>query len=256
MLKTLLTHPLVRGRDLDDPATTGAKRRLVRDKAFLRRIYEEWYALIVGALPPGDNPILELGAGPGFFAERCDGVIPSEVFPCPGVQVVLDGGRLPFAAGSLRAIVMTDVFHHLPDVAAFFGDAASCVAPGGRIIMVEPWTTAWSRLVYSRLHHEPFDPDARQWALPAGGPLSAANGALPWIVFERDRAAFEQAYPQWRIGAIVPFMPFRYLLSGGVSMRGLMPGATFAAWRGFENLLRPWARSLAMFALITVDRVP
>ncbi len=255
MLKTLLTHPLVRGCDLDDPATTAAKRRLVRDKAFLRRIYEEWYAMIAGALPPGDKPVLELGSGPGFFAENRAGVIASEVFPCPGVQVVLDGGRLPFAADSLRAIVMTDVFHHLPDVEAFFHEAATCVAPGGRIVMIEPWTTAWSTLIYSRLHHEPFDPGARDWALAAGGPVSGANGALPWIVFERDRAVFEQTFSQWRVGSIEPFMPFRYLVSGGVSMRSLMPGAAFAAWRGFETLLRPWMAPLAMFALITVDRV-
>ena len=158
MLRTVLTHPLVRGRDLDDPATTGVKRRLVRDKLFLRRIYEEWYAMIGAALPPGDKPILELGAGPGFFAERRDDTIASEVFPCQGIDVVLDGGRLPFAADSLRAIVMTDVFHHLPDVESFFREATACVVPGGRIVMIEPWTTAWSRLIYTRLHHEPFDP--------------------------------------------------------------------------------------------------
>jgi SAM-dependent methyltransferase len=255
LLKTLLTHPLVRDRDLDDPATTSVKRRLVREKAFLRRIYDEWYAIIIGALPPGHKPVLELGSGPGFFAERHNGVIASEIFSCPGVQVVLDGGRLPFAEGSLGAIVMTDVFHHLPDVAAFFREATTCVAPGGRIVMIEPWTTTWSRLIYSHFHHEPFDPGARDWALPPGGPMSGANGALPWIVFERDREVFEQVFPRWRIGSIKPFMPFRYLVSGGVSMRSLMPGAAFPAWRGFEALLQPWARSLAMFALIVVDRV-
>ena len=121
--------------------------------------------------------------------------------------------------------------------------------------MIEPWTTAWSRLIYTRLHHEPFDPGASAWTLPAGGPLSGANGALPWIVFERDRVAFEQAFPQWRVRSIEPFMPFRYLVSGGVSMRSLMPAMTFPLWRGFETLLRPWMSSLAMFALIVLDRV-
>jgi hypothetical protein len=42
-------------------------------------------------------------------------LITSEVFNCPGIQVVLDGQALPIAAGSLRAIVMTDVLHHIPD---------------------------------------------------------------------------------------------------------------------------------------------
>jgi len=49
-------------------------------------------------------------------------------------------------------------------------------------------------------------------------------------------------------------MPLRYLLSGGVSMRSLMPGWSFGPWKGFERLLSPWMRYLAMFAFIQVQR--
>ncbi len=255
MLRTLLTHPLMRGHDLDDPATTRLRRALVREKRFLGKIYDEWYGMIAGALPPGDKPVLELGSGPGFLAERIPGVITSELFACPGVQVALDGCALPFAGESLRAIVMTDVFHHLPDIRRFFSEAALCVAVGGGIVMIEPWLTPWSRIVYTTFHHEPFDPDAGEWRAPSGGPLSGANGALPWIVFERDRKTFEAGFPEWRIRKIELFMPFRYVVSGGVSMRSFMPGAAFGAWRGLEDLLRPWMSTVAMFALIAVDRV-
>jgi len=31
-----------------------------------------------------------------------------------------------------------------------------------------------------------------------------------------------------------------------------MPGWSFALWRNLENLLRPWMKSLAMFALIVL----
>ncbi len=254
MLKGLLTHPLMRGRDLDHPATTGLKRALVRDKGFLRKIYQEWYAMIAEALPRGDGPVLELGSGPGFLGERIPGLITSEIFFVPGVRVVLDGCALPFADDSLRGIVMTDVFHHLLDARRFLFEANRCVGAGGSVVMVEPWVTPWSRIIYANLHHEPFLPNAAEWAFPSSGPLSGANGALPWIVFERDRARFEAEFPRWRIRAIEPFMPFRYLLSGGVSMRSFMPGIAFAAWRGLERVLRPWMKHLAMFAFIVLDR--
>lgn len=78
---------------------------------------------------------------------------------------------------------------------------------------------------------------------------------MPWIVFERDRKTFEAGFPEWRIRKIELFMPFRYVVSGGVSMRSFMPGAAFGAWRGLEDLLRPWMSTVAMFALIAVDRV-
>jgi hypothetical protein len=32
-----------------------------------------------------------------------------------------------------------------------------------------------------------------------------------------------------------PLMPIRYLLSGGMSVRGLMPGWTCTAWRAAES---------------------
>lgn len=180
--------------------------------------------------------------------------ITSEVFPCPGVQLVADGRALPFGADALRAIVMVDVLHHLPDCRTFFAEAARCVRPGGAIVAIEPWVTPWSRLVYGRFHHEPFDPERRDWAFPASGPLSGANGALPWIVLARDRVRFEAEFPQWRIREIRPIMPVAYLFSGGVSLRALAPGWAYRAVRGVERLAGPWMDRLAMFARILLER--
>jgi hypothetical protein len=128
------------------------------------------------------------------------------------------------------------------------------VRPGGVVAMIEPWVTGWSRFVYTHLHHEPFQPEAPLWELANGGPLSSANDALPWIIFSRDRAMFEREFPHLRIESIKPFMPFRYLLSGGVSLRSLAPGWSFALWRQLENSLEHWANKLAMFAQIIVQR--
>ena len=114
--------------------------------------------------------------------------------------------------------------------------------------------SAWSHFVYRNFHHEPFDPKTPVWEFPATGPLSAANGALPWIMFERDRRQFEQEFPEWRVRTIEPQMPFRYLVSGGVSLRGLAPDATYRLWEGMERLLQPWMHTLAMFARIVLER--
>lgn len=240
--------------DIDDPRAIGQARAIVRSKPFLRRIYEEWYAAIVLALPGGSDPVLELGSGGGFLADVIPGLLTSEVQVCPHVRVVLDAQALPLPAGSLRAIVMTDVLHHLPESRRFFREAARCVREGGRIVMIEPWVSAWSTLIYTRLHHEPFVPDAATWEFPRGGPLSAANMALPWIIFVRDRQQFEREFPEWRVVSVTPFMPFRYLLSGGVSMPGFMPGWTFTMWRAVEAGVSRWSARLGMFASIVLER--
>ncbi len=253
MLRAWLAHPLTRDLDLDDPRTTERRRAIVQHNRFLHQIYEEWYASIAAALPPGAGPVLELGSGAGFLSDVIPDLIPSEVFVNPHVKLVLAGQQLSIADQSLRAIVMTDVFHHLSDPRRFLEDACRCVRKDGVVCMVEPWVSAWSRLIYTRLHHEPFLPKA-EWGFPSQGPLSGANGAQPWIVFERDRAQFEREFPEWRIEKVERMMPFRYLVSGGVSLRPLAPAWSFGFWRGVENALAPWMRTWAMFAFVVLRR--
>lgn len=254
LLRRLLVHPLTASLDLDDPATTELRCQIIASKPFLRAIYNEWYSQLAAALPHGEGEVLELGSGAGYCPRFIPGLITSDVFPCPGVQMVLNATCLPFAANSLRAIVMTNVLHHIPAMRSLFNEALRCLRPGGKILMIEPWVSAWSRFVYTNLHHEPFDPDAPDWSFPASGPLSGANGALPWILFERDRGKFNAEFPQLAVEQVRPFLPFRYLVSGGVGMRSLMPGFTHGAWAKLEGALEPRMSRLAMFAFISLRK--
>jgi len=254
LLTALLGHPLTRNVSIDDPSAVELRRRIIREKPFLLRIYQEWYEQLAEGIPRGAGAVLELGAGAGFLREFLADVIVSDVVHHSGVDIVLDGMALPVPDGALRAIVMLDVLHHLPQPRQFFREAARCVRPGGAIVMIEPWVTTWSKFVYGKLHHEPFRPEAQKWEFPSTGPLSGANGALPWMLFERDRVQFAREFPTWAVRKTEVQMPFRYVLSGGVSMRSLTPQRSFRLWRGFERALQPWMRHLGMFAIITLER--
>jgi SAM-dependent methyltransferase len=250
LLHRILAYPLTRGLDVDDPRTTLLRREIIKRKAFLNRIYLEWYARLADNMRPNAR-ILELGSGAGFFRKVVSNVITSELFFTPGVDRIVDARQLPFSSEELDGIVMTDVLHHIPDVARFFQEATRCVKAGGLVLMIEPWNTAWSRWVYQRLHSEPFQPDGG-WTIPSTGPLSGANGALPWILFERDRELFQEEFPDWRIESIELLMPFSYMLSGGVSMRALVPGWTYRPIRWIESKLNQ--NRWAMFALIKLKK--
>ncbi len=253
-LRRLLAHPLTASLSLDDPATTELRNQIIASKPFLRCIYDEWYSTLAQELPAGKEQVLELGSGAGYCERFIPGLITSEVFHCSRAKVVADAQQMPFADASLRAIVMTDVLHHMPHTESFFAEATRCLRKGGKILMIEPWVTPWSRLVYTRLHHEPFRPEADDWSFSSSGPLSGSNSAIPWIVFVRDRLKFESLFPELSIEQIRPFMPFRYLLSGGVGLRSLMPGFTHAAWVGLEQMLGPQMPRFAMFAFISLQR--
>jgi hypothetical protein len=94
----------------------------------------------------------------------------------------------------------------------------------------------------------------RENSFSSTGPLSGSNQAIPWIVFVRDRCKFESLFPELSIERIRPFMPFRYLVSGGVGLRNLMPGFTHAAWAGLEGMMESQMALLAMFAFVALQR--
>jgi SAM-dependent methyltransferase len=197
---------------------------------------------------------LELGSGAGFIKEVMPDVITSEYLPLPTVDKVCSALDLPFPARSLSAIFLLDVLHHLPDVNCFFNELNRCLLPGGVVAMVEPANTVWSRFVYRQFHHEPFDPTATDWRLPPGGPLSMANGALPWILFCRDRMKYDHEYPDLEVIKIECFGPMLYLLSGGFSHRQIIPDWLYSPIRHGEKLLAPLNNFLGMFMKIQIKR--
>jgi SAM-dependent methyltransferase len=239
---------------VDHPSTTELRNQVIASKPFLKCIYDEWYSMLARELPSGEGQVLELGSGAGYCDRFIPGLITSEIFPCSRAKVVLNAQHIPLADGSLRAIVMTDVLHHIPQAERFFGEASRCLRKGGKILMIEPWVTPWSRWIWSRFHHEPFRPEAEDWSFSSTGPLSGSNSAIPWIVFVRDRHRFEFLFPELSIERIRPFMPFRYLVSGGVAMRNLMPRFTYGAWAALEGMLESEMPRLAMFAFVSLLR--
>src|SRR5580693_1196131 len=94
-IKKWLAHPATRDLAIDDPRTTERRREIIQSNRFLRRIYDEWYRSIAERVPQGEGGVLELGSGAGFLDKYIPGLIASEVFPCPGLNVILDARQLP-----------------------------------------------------------------------------------------------------------------------------------------------------------------
>ncbi len=255
-LHSLLALPELRdGKlDLNAPETTVLHGQIIRRKKFLRSLYAEWYTSmreLARGIPPGVR--IEIGSGAGFIKDIMPEVITTDVLALPTVDRIISAERMPFKEAAVAAIFGVDVFHHIPNVESFLREADRCLCRNGRIILVEPANSSWGRFIYQHFHHELFDPHAG-WTFPTGGPLSGANGALPWIVFERDRGIFEGKFPRLTVKLIRYHTPFRYLLSGGVSMKGLTPAWTFSFWKFVESALNPLSRSLSMFQTIVVEK--
>jgi SAM-dependent methyltransferase len=246
---------------LDDPSRIHELRARIQSKAALRRYYEEVYAKYAACLrrcPPG-GIALELGSGAGFIKSVLPDVVTSDVIAYDGIDRVVDATRMPFEDVSLRAIFMMNVFHHIPDVAAFLAEAARCLEPGGRVFILDQHVSWFSSFIFRHAHHEPFDPDAADWRFETTGPLSGANGALASIVFRRDRARFERSFPELRLERFEPHTPVRYWLSGGLKPWTLLPGWGMPLARFVESQLLRASEGFGCFVdveLVKVARAP
>jgi hypothetical protein len=81
-----------------------------------------------------------------------------------------------------------------------------------------------------------------------------SNQALSWMVFERDLKRFTERYPGLRI-EVVELMPwFTYFISGGVTMRYLIPRFLNPMLVAIEQLLKPLERVFTLYWHIRIRK--
>jgi len=240
----------------DDLSLTLSHREIIRKKAFLRGVYEKFYNEIKREICCGGEGgrLVELGSGGGFVKEVIPGVITSDILRLPFVDVVFSASEMPFKDGAVDGFMMLNAFHHLNDVAAFLRETSRCLKKGGRLVMIEPSNTPLARFIWKYLHGEPYDP-AGGWKLPRGGPLSIANSAMPYIVFNRDSKRLEEEFPSLRLMSVKTHTPFMYLLSGGMSYGQLLPSFAMNIVMRVDDALKPFYDLLGMFVTVKMEKI-
>ena len=240
--------------DLDSPERTIAHQKIIKEKYFLRKLYEEWYKVFTDSiswLP--DGKMIELGSGGGFLKEICPSVICTDILELPTNDMTFSALEIPFSNSELSAIFMIDTFHHIPDSFLFLKEADRVLKKDGVIIMIEPANSKWGRFIYKNFHHEPFNPNGG-WEIPVSGPLSGANGALPWIVFERDSEKYNEIFQYLKVEKITYHTPLMYLISGGLAFRQLLPDFSYPFFRGIDKLLPLISKQISMFMTIVLKK--
>ncbi len=253
-----LTLEKTRDIELDSPETIAIHRDVILHKPFLRKYYEGVYAIFrreLGELSTVAGQSLELGSGGGFLKKVLPDVITSDVSQDASIDKVIEADHLPFPASSLKVIFLLNVLHHIKNPETFFREADRCLVTGGRVVMVEPYNSFFSRILYKRFHHEPFDENAETWNLDGDGRLTDSNQAMPWIIFWRDRARFETRFPRLRIRSREPHTVFSYILSGGLTLRAMAPAWSFSLWHSIDRLLSNASTVFPIFQTIILEKV-
>jgi SAM-dependent methyltransferase len=236
-------------------------RRVWAQKPTLARVYGIWFDAILGKLPPRAR-VLEVGAGPGFFAEHVRQVRPdlrwlsSDLLRTPWNQLAADALRLPLRSASVDAIVGLDFIHHLEKPSAFFREAARVLRPQGRVVSIEPWITPFSYPIYRFIHHELCRMDVDPWDPFASATVKEAfdgDSALVHALVGRTRPE------QWiELGLRAPQVQlmngFAYLLSLGFKRGTLLPTWATRPLIRLDDAARPLASWLGLRAMLAWER--
>jgi SAM-dependent methyltransferase len=233
-----------------------AHRRAWQSKPALRAVYEDLYARIARACVAG--PTLEIGGGSGNLKDHAPDVISTDIQAAPWLDAVCDAHALPFASAHFANLVMFDVLHHLVRPLRFFEEAARVLAPGGRVVMVEPALSLLSRPFYTYVHEEPVDlaDDPLRTDSPSRRDPYAANQAIPTLLFGplwgRHRARLAAMCPALAVRERRMVSLLAYPLTGGFRPWSLIPAALVRPALRIESALAPVLGPLCAFRMLVV----
>jgi len=230
-------------------------KELWGSKPLIRRIYADFYRLIIQELNPSlGGSIVELGSGLGNLKSYLPAAISTDLFPNPWLDLACDAYRLPFASGAVSNLILFDVFHHLARPVAFIREAQRVLEKAGRLVLFEPYISVASWPAYGWFHHEPIgwrETIEMQPEAPKELGYYAAQGNATRLFFAQEGAWLPSG---WRVLGAKRFSSLAYLLSGGLSKPSLYPEGLYPAIKRMDSAFSKLSGILAGRCLVVLTR--
>jgi SAM-dependent methyltransferase len=256
-----LRDPSVNDIDVDGDGRLTAHSKMLARKRMLREVFTEFhhsFHRLDQQYFSASGLQVELGAGIAPMRDSFPYVLATDIVHGPHLDRALDAEAMDMADGSVRSLFGQNCFHHFPHPQRFFAEAERVLAPGGGIVLIEPYYGPLATFLYKRLFRtEGFDKAYPSWETPATGPMNGANQALSYIVFIRDKNQFDQRFPGLElVHQELAGNYLKYLLSGGLNFRQLCPDGMSPLVDFMQWCLRPFNRWLALHHTIVVRKRP
>ncbi|MGZ4049862.1 MAG: methyltransferase domain-containing protein, partial [Bacteroidia bacterium] len=198
----------------------------------------------------------EIGAGVSFFKKKYPEIISTDIKKADNLDMVVDAQNMPFENNSVRAIYGINCFHHFPNPNLFFNELERVLDKGCGCVLIDPYYGFVSKRFYKKIFDtETFDMAQKEWVNESLGFMNGANQALSYIVFVRDKKIFEEKYPNLEIVIQKPLNNYmRYLLSGGLNFRQILPSFFSPIIKFFELIFMPFNSIFALHHIIVIRK--
>lgn len=235
-------------------------RTILKSKPMMKHVFEEFYDKCLEIdkkeFTQSVQKRIEIGAGVSFIKERNSDVITTDLKNAPHLDLVVDALNMPFEKNSISAVFALNCFHHLTDPTKFFNELERVLVQGGGCVLIEPYHGPLARVFYKNLFDsETFDRSTIDWTNYNQGVMTGANQALSYIVFKRDIKKFNALFPKLEIVKTSVFNNYvRYLLSGGLNFKKIVPTRLEFIIKFIEILLYPFKRFFGLHHYIVIRK--
>ena len=245
MLRDLLGLKELEKIDVDSKKRINVHRKILETKPIIKNVFQEVHKLFINLdenYLSGDGKKIELGAGAYPIKETYSEVISTDIVDGDNIDQVIDAMNMDLKPNSVRVFFGQNVFHHFSDPKKFFTEIDRVLETGGGAILLEPYYGLISSLIYPHISAtEAFDKKQLDWKGNHTGPMKGANQALSYIVFKRDKDKFLNDFPNLEIKYHKTTNNYmRYLLSGGLNFKQLIPNFMERPIQLLEYLLKPF----------------
>jgi SAM-dependent methyltransferase len=232
-----------------------AHRRIWEKKEALRLLYRDFHKQLLDACPEGR--ILDIGSGIAHIKESRPDAISTDILRFPGIDLVADAHRMPFADSTFSAVVMLDVLHHLERPLDFLCEAGRVLRQGGKLALIEPAMTLLARPFYQHLHEEPVDMYADPYApvlVNRKRDPFDANQAIPTLLFATAaaRKRVERYVPSLHVRNVKWLSLLAYPMSGGFQEWSLIPARLVPYILALEQKVPESVRKRIAFRMMIV----
>jgi SAM-dependent methyltransferase len=259
-IRTYLQEPRLIGVNPDSEEMLAIHSKVLYEKPMMRDVFSEFYDTCINLDKKyfGNSKAkrVEIGAGVSFFKKKYPEIISTDIKKADNLDMVVDAQNMPFENNSVRAIYGINCFHHFPNPNLFFKELERVLEKGCGCVLIDPYYGFVAKRFYKKIFDtEIFDQTQKEWVNESLGFMNGANQALSYIVFKRDKNKFEQMYPNLEIVIQKPMNNYlRYLLSGGLNFRQLLPPFFSPIIKFFEFILIPFNSIFALHHIIVIRK--
>jgi ubiquinone/menaquinone biosynthesis C-methylase UbiE len=206
---------------------------------YLKYLYSKIENSLIG------NKIIEVGSGAGLSVHfiKKHSITLTDVMDWPQgkVQGSIDATNLPYPDNSFDTLFALDAIHHMEFPVRALAEACRVVVPGGRVVIIEPFVSYFSFLIYKIFHNEQT---TWNYKISSDGSVTsniASEGeqsTLQSIISDDKwvRSIKEFSKKEIKIHRSY-FSPFSFFATGGLSNPLPIPAFLIAIIISFEKIL-------------------